>query len=479
MGSDFIDKFIYRFRPPVVKPPVVKDDIVADPQKDVLQELENQEIFLATIKENNDPMDGLLDVFWEGDSILWKNFIKHYCLCLMDSLIKINIFGNTRLFQCKDIMVFLTPEDLETDQYKNLYDIYINELFQDKNTEILLNIFTSKHKLHKVELSMLLLIFNFSFLRILNKVTKDRLGFEVMQNIEKYTKEYINLSKFDPEKAFSSLEKAVLSTKQDLLHFLSDFLSGMPEEVSLKARYNTNMIHKNSIVWSNFATITNSFPKNYLDIVIEQIYPPYYVSCFSRCNNNCSMWGHYAKGHTGICLIFQPKTEGKNEYIETENGEKLFLMPIKYDDKPPELNYFENIAYLPRPKYSKYWLTDGDNRSNTSKFNRDEYWNRYREKISHKFKDWEYEQETRAIMEGLFPSDYLGHKERKVKYKFEYLRGIIFGIKTDEEMKLNIIKIIEQKMKKYGRKDFEFHQAQYFSFERKLAIRKLGPMCNS
>lgn len=48
-----------------------------------------------------------------------------------------------------------------------------------------------------------------------------------------------------------------------------------------------------------------------------------------------------------------------------------------------------------------------------------------------------------------------------MKYEFNDLEGIVFGIKTPLEAKLKIINIIEEKCKKTNRQDFAFYQAQY------------------
>jgi hypothetical protein len=39
-------------------------------------ELENQEIFLAHPDAMNDPTEGIKDVFWQGDKIVWENLFK-------------------------------------------------------------------------------------------------------------------------------------------------------------------------------------------------------------------------------------------------------------------------------------------------------------------------------------------------------------------------------------------------------------------
>ena len=474
MECNFSNRFLYRFRPPVVKPPVVKDGKVVEKQKDIIQELENQEIHLATIEENNDPMDGLQNIFWDGDRILWKNLIKHYCLCLMDSIIKLYKFGNTEFFQHKDIRVWLTPEGLENDEDKELYAIYMNKLLQDNKIVTLLEKISFIRMLDKLELSMLLSLFNLTFLSILNKSTKEKLGHEMIPSLENY----VSQPKYDPEKILL----LYLSTERKFFRISSEVNSDVYAEMDLWMKYDiSNKFSDNYTAKSksSIVSIMVSFPNAYLDATIEQIYPVPYVACFSKfeSKDNCSMWGHYAKGHRGICLIFQPKTIGDREYISLENNEKLFLIPTKYEKRPPELNYFENII-RPVPELFKYWLTDGDIKSDLCKyyagFNRNEYWERYMEKISYKFKDWDYENEMRAVREGIFPSEQLNQEERNVKYKFEHLRGIIFGIRTAPETKLKIIEIIEHKSKQYGRSDFEFYQAQYSSFEQKLAIRKLN-----
>jgi hypothetical protein len=64
--------YFYRYRP--IK--AVLDDF---------HELENQEIYFSTTDEFNDPMEGFKDLFWHGDEIVWRNFLKHYILCILQT----------------------------------------------------------------------------------------------------------------------------------------------------------------------------------------------------------------------------------------------------------------------------------------------------------------------------------------------------------------------------------------------------------
>ncbi len=41
-------------------------------------ELRKQQIYFSPIDNLNDPMEGFRDIFWSGDEIIWKNFIRQY-----------------------------------------------------------------------------------------------------------------------------------------------------------------------------------------------------------------------------------------------------------------------------------------------------------------------------------------------------------------------------------------------------------------
>ena len=63
---------LYRFRP-------------VDAVLDKYEELAKQEIYFSPPEELNDPMEGYKDVFWSGDRIVWRNLLRHYLLCLLQT----------------------------------------------------------------------------------------------------------------------------------------------------------------------------------------------------------------------------------------------------------------------------------------------------------------------------------------------------------------------------------------------------------
>jgi hypothetical protein len=52
-------------------------------------ELDSQEIYFASPAELNDPMEGFKDLYWQGDEIVWRNLIRHYALCLLNTVMTI------------------------------------------------------------------------------------------------------------------------------------------------------------------------------------------------------------------------------------------------------------------------------------------------------------------------------------------------------------------------------------------------------
>jgi hypothetical protein len=67
---------------------------------------------------------------------------------------------------------------------------------------------------------------------------------------------------------------------------------------------------------------------------------------------------------------------------------------------------------------------------------------------------------------------------RKMKYAFEDLEGIVFGIKTSDSNKREIIRIVRRKCAEAGRKDFEFLQAYRSPDGKGIKTYPLGLLSN-
>ena len=66
-------------------------------------------------------------------------------------------------------------------------------------------------------------------------------------------------------------------------------------------------------------------------------------------------------------------------------------------------------------------------------------------------------------------SDLSEKRQRKLKYRFESLEGIIFGIRTSDKHKLRILEVLRKKCKENSRTDFQVFQAYYDHKEGNIA----------
>lgn len=101
-----LENVIYRFRN-------------VDALLDGFHELENQEIYFSPYSDLNDPCEGTLNLYWEGDDILWKNLLKHYFFTFVHTWIgmelgavdygEINVFVDpTKYYISDELEAFLT-----------------------------------------------------------------------------------------------------------------------------------------------------------------------------------------------------------------------------------------------------------------------------------------------------------------------------------------------------------------------------------
>ena len=89
------------------------------------------------------------------------------------------------------------------------------------------------------------------------------------------------------------------------------------------------------------------------------------------------------------------------------------------------------------------------------------YWELFNSVATAKFRDWSYEEEYRLLLMSALDL-FTQRKDRKLRYRFADLEGVIFGIRTSLSDKHQIINIIEAKCKEEGRKTFEFSVSQIY-----------------
>ena len=118
------------------------------------QELERQEIFFSAPDQLNDPMEGFRDVVWGGDAIAWRCHLKHYVLCLMETISTFIIAGryDYDVIGQHDFS-FSTVDKLATDALRDTYQRCCERFFADKHVgELPKRLASANHAIRRAEL---------------------------------------------------------------------------------------------------------------------------------------------------------------------------------------------------------------------------------------------------------------------------------------------------------------------------------------
>lgn len=449
------------------------------------EELERQEIYFASQNELNDPLEGMLQIIWDGDEIAWRGLINNYLLCLEHTFTLYRLGASMEELQ--DIPVFKTSDDLPTKAYGNLYGEIKKEFFEKTEANQFINAFGKDDiAISQNELSFFLRYFHTAAIEIAIKVHHQNglISDEEMQHIFKPNPS----GEVDISKVISAFVKAKID-KDEKQKELFEFLSSMYDQYILEMQF--GVYESFNEMQKKWSFIYMGFTEKYVENLTKLIYPNCFVSCFSRGFSNSSMWGNYADGHRGACLIFDTKEfEGKSRlpiylpYSYSSNGvsyryiDKEFSK-VTYHSKLQAINFFDSLGRLNGIQLEKWLVDENKNRSkNYERIHKDmdhwrrNYWDFFEKMNCSKTKDWEYEEEFRLYITDSF-FEFREAKERVIKYKFENLNGIIFGIKTTTEDKIRIIKIIAQKCKEHKREEFSFYNAAYDLESEEIKIKKL------
>ena len=443
---------------------------------DKYHELENQTIYFASPDELNDPMEGFRDIVWDGDKIVWANFFKHYVFCLHANYLLLRLGGDSVELDVDNIPIIDRWDKVPSPRMERLSeDIWNSFLRLPCMIEIIEALANTDRKIRYRELGY--------YLRIIHDV--------LIEEIEDSHIAYGLMS--DSTRLWLPEELARVRVKLELLlklirledtetrENLDDVYRGVEEQHN-ERRINRQLDNPIDarILRENIQLVIRDFPNKFLNEIERQLWPKWYTACFMKDCRNSSVWAHYGGKHEGVCLIFESVKIGEDDGLALYQGiggsvRTTRFSEINYVDKPSEVDFFRSIGRLPVDLLMRQWYTDeegnisecaahipgdGDMDSSDIVTWRKDYWDNFYRDITAKTKDWEYEQEYRLILEdGLRQFD--EKESRSLAYDFNLLKGIIFGIKTSDENRLRIIKIIQRKCRENNRTDFKFFQAEY------------------
>lgn len=442
------------------------------------QELQNQEIYFAPPEELNDPMEGFKDIHWRGDAIVWTNLLKHYLLCLMQVVLTAIERGPDHQFVPHDVPVLLTEHELATPS-RNLFQGICAKFFENKEVAQLPGLLATRtSSIRRNELFSLLFFLHFRALRI-------------------------TCATISPQEPVCLIDE-FLRTQQDFpLRFQQSFAAqraldekypnsaDMAEEINSKAasvvmqtiliRDYTGSSKHHGPAWN---TISSAFPELYVNQLERLLYRDWYTACFVAKPTHAAMWGNYGDGHRGVCLKFRTLSNaaGKpslmlrkvvgargtsGEVTPIYNDVPNELHEVRYAGQYVEIDFFRAMGRLTGPQLSFWFRSPKGEISSTgsdvmegAEVWRKAYWSNFYEALTTKLEDWRHENEFRIIFHSM-TMEFHDKPSRKLRYRFEDLQGIIFGIKTPPEHKIEIMRIIGAKCRDEGRTDFEFYQAYY------------------
>lgn len=443
---------------------------------DEYQELEKQTIYFASPEELNDPMEGLRDIVWCGDKIVWTNFLKHYIYSLV-----VCYFLYTITRESEDFDVDKIPIPARWDQPPNptierlFNDIWHQFLELPKIPEIIESLGNLDRKIGYGAIELLLFTIQSIFM---------------VENKELYF-QHANI----PESEMQQLTEGLLPAQEwsnQILALLSDISESDPRQIDwvIANRMNTQRLNHlldfsnssvqppKNVLLKNGLLMMLDFPKTYLNEIEKLLWPNWYAACFMKNHHNSSVWSHYGDRHRGACMIFEAAKTPESIFLKLsrvkDKSEKTMpFYEVSYADKPGEVDFFRSIGRLSVSELIKLWYTDSENNrsecashiqpdGNKKEDWQEIYWQNFYRDITTKTKDWVHEQEWRLIL-GKEIRWRIVHrkKNRTLIYDFNSLKGIIFGVKTSDEHKLRIIDIIQKKCKEHNRNDFKFYQAYY------------------
>jgi hypothetical protein len=164
----------------------------------------------------------------------------------------------------------------------------------------------------------------------------------------------------------------------------------------------------------------------------DKLFDSLRILSLTTISNNLLMWSHYSDSHKGICLIIKNTSEDIGGIVF-----RNFDILKRYSaDTHPGYLAISKVIYS---KFLPYPVNSLD----------DDYLSKVYEATRMKSLDWEYEKEQRII------TDKKRVKTQKVHYKPQLIEGIIFGIKTCDKHKEEIMDIA----KKYLYPEINFFQA--------------------
>jgi hypothetical protein len=444
-------------------------------------ELEKQEIYFAPPKQLNDPLEGYKDLFWKGDVVVWKNFLRHYILCLMQGVLPTLENGEKYELSEQTLPVRMIADDPHP-ALRSRFDAMCETMFKDTELAPLPDLL--EQRLSPIRRNELLSVLWLIHFRLFNIVCVTLQPEAPIHQLDAFFRERGDkpLRLRESFAALNSADERYPDRPDIVQRMTAESISVIDQTTFIRDFNGTSKQH--GPAWN---TMTSTFPEVYLNSLENLLYGDWYTACFIADPNQASMWGHYGDSHRGACLKFRTTTLSSGGQALTLNrmvalsGSRARapepryafspqpIQEVRYADKYPEVDFFRSLGTL-IPRQLAFWFQGSDGTLSSTGYDllsstdawRNQYWETFHSSVTTKLSDWQHEREYRITLQSQL-ADLSIPSERTLRYRFEDLQGIIFGMKTEAKDKAAIVRIVQSKCHETGRTDFEFHQAYYSS----------------
>ena len=423
-------------------------------------------------------------MIWCGDDIAWFNLYKHYVYCLHEVYRIYKIVPSDLNITPGHIPVHKHPELLNEPLYEQIFDKILARIIDktDLNSFIKRS-FNMNRPVRRSLLWNCLYAIHDSALKLIQETYID---FGLL--LESERRRYDHTDRFEMFDELGIFEKLETTKNHNYPEHIFAEKKARDMGRSLSHVFSTNRDNIDSID-HNLRFLLFEFTSGYIDCLESLLHPDWYAACFSGSDSSPTMWSHYGDHHRGAALIFetenldgidglrltlgpilgQPSTESKSEVFNCYD--------VTYTDSFNNPDFFYSIASFGNPKLLNYWLMDDDLNLSRSVADIDpdtpvdemqqKLMGNFIWDVTNKNDAWSYENEIRIILPDL-ESMRRDAKSRVLKYEFESLKGIVFGIKTSEIDKLRIMAIIDKLCQNTNRPRFEIFQAHFSSYTNKV-----------
>ena len=447
------------------------------------RELEKQQIYFAPYDEQNDPLEGVADTFWQGDLIVWKNFLCHYLLCLENKFTIATLSSNADEYaNDKEIPIQITTGSLP-ERYQEIFKEIKNLFFLKNGVIALLDYLSSaKYPVRRNELSYHLKSIN-------NLALHSIVSVHIKAGLYRDTNLLDFLHK-DEDSIIKAVNELKQATDKEKINELFRYFNLAKEQLILLMHHKA----RTEPMDRKLFYLLLDFPKLYMSQIDELAYSKWYMACFMKSCTNASVWGDYGRGHTGICLKFKTYNRLGNICLPIERPvgfdsdgrivkfADMYFDKVEYGNERVQVDFFRSILTLPTPVLYKEWYIDENgnksicadvlDRIDIDMQERQKYWDRLKGIATSKTFDWKDEQEYRLILNSPM-MDFTSKESRMLRYNFNDLEGVVFGMRTPIESKAEILDILDKKCVENNRYDLKLYQADYDYLKQEMVIDEL------